>query len=180
MLQLKLTCSRGAGSMVRLLWQVEDLLTWIRWGNGVLTLPSCNRVVLFTIIICIEEFLKPLDEIEIVLESALNQFLHRNDLRRKKKEWVNHKSQQANICSDPRKILETHLVHIHSFEGCLQQFKIVDIFMLQFSLKLDLFKTNAAREEQIHELAISSSYRNNKGYRESKCVNCMQFSPVVY
>lgn len=80
---IKLTCSRGAGSMVRLLWQVEDLLTWIRWGNGILTLPSCNWVVLFTIIIRIEEFLKPLDEIKIVLKSALNQFLHRNNLNKK-------------------------------------------------------------------------------------------------
>lgn len=53
--------------------------------------------------------------------------------------------------------MKTHFVHIHPFEGRLQQFEIVNVLVLQFSLKLDLLKTDAAREEQIHELAIGSS-----------------------
>lgn len=71
--------------MMRLLWQIEDLLAGVRGRNGVLTLSGCNRVILFTIIIGIEEFLKPLNEIKIVLKSAFNQFLHRNNLKRKEK-----------------------------------------------------------------------------------------------
>lgn len=71
--------------MMRLLWQIEDLLAGVRGRNGVLTLSGCNRVIFFTIIIGIEEFLKPLNEIKIVLKSAFNQFLHRNNLKRKEK-----------------------------------------------------------------------------------------------
>lgn len=82
-MQLNFTCSGGAGCMMRLLWQIEDLLAGIRGRNGVLTLSGCNRVILFTIIIGIEEFLKPLNEIKIVLKSAFNQFLHRNNLKKK-------------------------------------------------------------------------------------------------
>lgn len=81
---MNLTCSRGAGCMVGLLWQVEDLLTRIRWGNGILTLSGCNWVILFTIVIGIKELLKPLDEIKIVLKPPFNQFLHRNNLNRGK------------------------------------------------------------------------------------------------
>lgn len=77
-----LTCSGGAGCMVGLLRQVEDLLTGVRWGNGILTLSGCNWVVLFTVVIGIKELLEPLDEIEIVLKSAFDQFLYRNNLKR--------------------------------------------------------------------------------------------------
>lgn len=66
--------------MVGLLWQVEDLLAGVRRGNGILTLPGCNWVILFTVIIGIKELLEPLDEIKIVLKSAFHQFLHRNNL----------------------------------------------------------------------------------------------------
>lgn len=66
--------------MVGLLWQVEDLLTGVRRGNGILTLSGCHGVVLFTVIIGIKELLKPLDEVEIVLKSALNQFLYGDNL----------------------------------------------------------------------------------------------------
>lgn len=64
-----------------LLWQVEDLLTGIRRGDSILALSGCHRVVLFTIIVGIKELLKPLDEVEVVLESAFDQFLYRNDLK---------------------------------------------------------------------------------------------------
>lgn len=47
-------------------------------------------------------------------------------------------------------VKQIYLVHIHPFERCLQQFEIVNVLVLQFSLKLDLLKTDAAREEQIH------------------------------
>ena len=66
--------------MVGLLWQVEDLLTRVRRGDGILTLSGCNWVILFTVIIGIKELLKPLDEIKIVLKSTFDQFLHRNNL----------------------------------------------------------------------------------------------------
>lgn len=69
---MKLTCSGGAGCMVGLLWQVEDLLARIRRGNGILTLSGCNWVILFTIVIGVKELLKPLDEIKIVLKSAFD------------------------------------------------------------------------------------------------------------
>ncbi|TNN64950.1 hypothetical protein EYF80_024834 [Liparis tanakae] len=74
------TCRRGAGSMVGLLWQVEDLLTGVRRGNGILTLSGCHGVVLFTVIIGIKELLKPLDEVKIILKSAFNQFLYGDNL----------------------------------------------------------------------------------------------------
>ena len=72
--------------MVGFLWQVEDLLAGVRWGNGILTLPGCDRVVLFTVVIGVKELLEPLDEIKIVLKSAFHQFLHRNNLYRGEKE----------------------------------------------------------------------------------------------
>lgn len=71
--------------MVGLLGQVEDLLTRVRWGDGILTLSGCNWVILFTIVVGVEELLKPLDEIKIVLKSAFDQFLHRNNLNRGRK-----------------------------------------------------------------------------------------------
>lgn len=77
---MRLTCSRGAGCVEGLFWQVEDLLTGVRWGNGILTLSGCNWVILFTVVIRIKELLKPLDEIKIVLKSAFDQFLHGNNL----------------------------------------------------------------------------------------------------
>lgn len=67
--------------MMGLLWQVEDLLTRVGRGDGVLTLSGFNWVILFTVVIGVKELLKPLDEIEIVLKSAFNQFLHRNNLQ---------------------------------------------------------------------------------------------------
>lgn len=83
--------------MVGLLWQVKDLLTGVRWGNGILTLSGCNWVILFTIVIGIKELLKPLDEIEIVLKSAFDQFLHRNNLKGEGKKEI--KIQIHAICS---------------------------------------------------------------------------------
>lgn len=64
-----------------LLRQVEDLLAGIGRGDGVLALPGCHRVVLFTVVVCVKELLEPLDEVEVVLESAFDQFLDRNDLK---------------------------------------------------------------------------------------------------
>lgn len=86
---LKLTCSRRAGCMEGLLWQVEDLLTGVRRGEGILTLSGCNWVVFFAVVIGIEELLKPLDEIKVVLKSAFDQFLHRNNLNQRGKENTN-------------------------------------------------------------------------------------------
>lgn len=72
--------------MVGLLWQVENLLTGVGRGNGILTLSGCDRVVLFTIVIGIKELLEPLDEVQIVLKSAFNEFLHRNNLNQGRRE----------------------------------------------------------------------------------------------
>ncbi len=95
--QMRFTCSRGAGCMVGLLWQVEDLLTRVRWGNGILTLSGCNWVVLFTIVIGIKELLKPLDEIKIVLKSAFDQLLHWNNLNQGEKEGRNMNSVEEKL-----------------------------------------------------------------------------------
>lgn len=51
----------------------------------------------------------------------------------------------------------THLVHVHPFEGGLEQLEVVKVLVLQLGLKLDLFKTDAAGEQEIHELAVGSS-----------------------
>lgn len=67
--------------MVRLLWQVEDLLSRV-WGrNGVLTLSCHHRIVFFTIIIGIKELFEPLNEVQVVLKSSLNKFLYWNNLQ---------------------------------------------------------------------------------------------------
>lgn len=58
--------------------------------------------------------------------------------------------------------LQTHLVHIHPLEGGLQQLEVVKVLVLQLGLKLDLFKTDAAGEKQIHELAVGGSCRGPK------------------
>lgn len=64
-----------------LLGQVEDLLAGVGRGDGVLALPGCHRVVLFTVVVGVIELLEPLDEVQVVLESAFDQFLDRNDLK---------------------------------------------------------------------------------------------------
>jgi len=43
--------------------------------------PLGQRIVLATIVIGIEELLKPLEELEVVLETSLNQFINWYDLR---------------------------------------------------------------------------------------------------
>lgn len=61
---------------------VEDVITWV-WGRrDVLALPRQQRVVLLPVVVGVEELLKPLDELEVVLELALHQPLHRDDLGR--------------------------------------------------------------------------------------------------
>lgn len=76
--------------MVGLLWQVEDLLTGIGRGDSILALSGYHRVILFTVVICVKELLEPLNEIEVVLESAFDQFLYRNYLKlgNKKKKTI--------------------------------------------------------------------------------------------
>lgn len=75
-----------------LLWQVEDLLTRIGRGDSVLALSGCHGVVLLTVVVRVKELLEPLDEIEVVLESAFDQFLHRNDLKRENKYKQNNQT----------------------------------------------------------------------------------------
>lgn len=52
-----------------------------------LSAKSCFQWIIFTsIVICIEKFLEPLQEFEIVLESTFDQFIHWNYLQQM--EWV--------------------------------------------------------------------------------------------
>lgn len=76
----QITCSWGAGGVMGLFRQVEDLLAGVWWGDGILTLSGIQRVVLFAIVVGIKELLEPLDEVKIVLESAFDQFLHWDNL----------------------------------------------------------------------------------------------------
>lgn len=68
--------------MVRLLGQVEDLFTRIRGRNCILPLSRLDRIVLLPIIVSIVEFLKPLNKIQVVLETPFHQLLHWNYLQR--------------------------------------------------------------------------------------------------
>lgn len=67
--------------MGRLLGQVKDLLSGVWRGNGVLTLSRHHRVVLLTIIIGVEEFFEPLNEIQVVLKPTLDELLYWNYLQ---------------------------------------------------------------------------------------------------
>lgn len=44
--------------------------------------PLSHRIVLAAVIVGVEELLEPLEELEVVLEPALNQFVNWNDLSR--------------------------------------------------------------------------------------------------
>lgn len=114
--------------MVRLLGQVEDLFTRVRGRNCILPLSGFDRIVLLPIIVSIVEFLKPLNKIQVVLETPLHQLLH----------W-------------------DYLINVHPFKGRLEKFKVVNILMLQLCLEFYFLQTNTAREEHVHELAIGRS-----------------------
>jgi len=75
------TCGGRAGSMGGFLWQVEDLLAGIWRGSGVLALSGLHRVVLLPVVVCVEELLEPLNEVQVVLKSSLDELLYREDLR---------------------------------------------------------------------------------------------------
>lgn len=51
---------------------VEDLITWVRGWRHVLALPRQQRVVLLPIIVCVKEFLKPLNKLKIILEFSFH------------------------------------------------------------------------------------------------------------
>lgn len=51
---------------------VEDLITWVRRWRYVLALPRQQRVVLLSIIVCVKEFLKPLNKLKIILEFSFH------------------------------------------------------------------------------------------------------------
>lgn len=59
---------------------VEGRRCRVGGGHGVLTLPGLHRVVLLPIIVGIEELLEPLDELKVVLELPLHQFVYWDDL----------------------------------------------------------------------------------------------------
>lgn len=61
--------------------QVEDLLSGIWRGDSVLTLSGLHRVVFLPVIVGVEKLLKPLNEVQVVLKSPLDEFLDRDDLR---------------------------------------------------------------------------------------------------
>lgn len=74
------TC-RGGVCVVRLLGQVEDLFPGVRGRDGILPLPSLHGIILLPVIVSVVELLKPLDKIQVVLETPFHQLLHRNYLQ---------------------------------------------------------------------------------------------------
>lgn len=66
--------------MEGLLGQVEDLLSGVRWGDGILPLSGLDRVIVFTIVVGIEELLEPLNEVKIVLKPAFDKLLYGDNL----------------------------------------------------------------------------------------------------
>lgn len=61
--------------------QVEDLLSGIWRRNSILSLSRLQRLVFLPVVVGIEELLKPLNEVQVVLKSSLDKFLDRDDLR---------------------------------------------------------------------------------------------------
>lgn len=59
---------------------VEGRCCRVGGGHGVLTLPGLHRVILLPVIVGIEELLEPLDELKVVLELPLHQFVYWDDL----------------------------------------------------------------------------------------------------
>lgn len=55
--------------------------TWIGCRRSFLALSCCLRVVLFPVVVCVEEFLKPLYELKIVLEPPFHQPFNWDDLQ---------------------------------------------------------------------------------------------------
>lgn len=76
------TCS-GRVCVVRLFGQVEDLFARVRGRDCVLPLPCFHRIILLPIIVSIIELLKPLNEIQVVLETPFHQLLHWDHLQYK-------------------------------------------------------------------------------------------------
>lgn len=69
--------------MVGFLWQVEDLLPRIWRGNGILALSGLDWVVFLPVVVGVEELLEPLNEVQVVLKSSLDELLNRDNLKRK-------------------------------------------------------------------------------------------------
>lgn len=67
--------------MGRLLRQVEDLLPGVRRRNGVLALSRLHGVVLLTVVVGVKELFEPLDEIQVILKSTLDELLDWNYLQ---------------------------------------------------------------------------------------------------
>lgn len=55
----------------------------------------------------------------------------------------------------------SHLINIHPLEGGLQEFEVVDVFMLQLGLEFHLLKTDAAGKQHVHELTVRCSCKEN-------------------
>lgn len=51
----------------------------------------------------------------------------------------------------------SHLINIHPLEGGLQEFEVVDVFMLQLGLEFHLLKTDTAGKQHVHELTVRCS-----------------------
>ena len=76
------TCGGGV-CVMRLFWQVEDLFARVGGRDRILPLPCFYRIILLPIVVSIIEFLKPLNEIQVVLETPLHQLLHWDHLQYK-------------------------------------------------------------------------------------------------
>lgn len=60
---------------------VEVLITWVWRGGHVLALPRQQWIVLLPVVVGVEEFLKPLNELKVVLELPLHQLLYWDNLQ---------------------------------------------------------------------------------------------------
>lgn len=79
---------------------VEDLLGGlvesrhgrVGCGHGVLALPRLHRVVMLSVVVGVEELLKPLDELKVVLELSLHQLVYWNDLEEEGEQRIRTRS----------------------------------------------------------------------------------------
>lgn len=78
-------------------------------GPDLLAAPHLQRVVLLAPVVGVEELLEPLEELEVVLELALDEPVHRHDL-----------------------------VDVHLLEGRLQHLEVADVLVLQLCVELYL------------------------------------------
>lgn len=87
---------------------VEVLITWVWRGGHVLALPRQQWIVLLPVIVGVEEFLKPLNELKVVLELPLHQLLYWNNLQPCKSITGKERISLLGFCEQPFPSYQTH------------------------------------------------------------------------